>query len=140
MNPCACGAPFRDYDNRCLRCKKPIDPNRAEKLPFHRIISEIRPCKCSEETRQERGVRGTSVAELFFCNVCDLRVGGPEIEEPDVTKAKEEAKKKEAEAKALQERRTHEIERIIKAAKSGESIYLYKSVYMSINSENVLGN
>lgn len=140
MNPCTCGAPFRDYDNRCLRCKKPIGTSRAEKLPFHRMISEIGPCKCPEETQQASGVRATSVAELILCNSCDLRVGGPEIEEPDVTKAKEEAKKKEVEAKALQERRTHEFERIINAAKSGESIYLYKSVYMSINSENVLGN
>lgn len=139
MNPCTCGAPFRDYDNRCLRCKRQIDPDRAERLPFHRLISEIKPCRCTEESREESGVRATVMAELIFCNSCDLRVGGPEIEEPDVTKAREEAKKKEAEAKDLEDRRTKEVARIIDEAIGGKTVYLYKSVYMSINSENTLG-
>jgi hypothetical protein len=140
MNPCTCGTPFRDYDNRCLRCKKQIEPNRAEKLPFHRLISEIKPCKCSVDNREQKGVRATSVAELILCNDCDLRVGGPEIEELEVKVAREQSLRKAEEAKALEERITKEVERITSEAKSGKDIYLYRSVYVSIDSQNVLGN
>ena len=134
MNPCTCGTPFRDYDNRCFRCKKQIDAKRAEKLPFHRLISEIKPCKCPEDVKKEQGVRSTSIAELELCNSCDLRVGGPEIEEPDVVKARESAAKRESEAKALEARRVAEVQRIKSEAKSGNLVYLYKSIYMSIDS------
>lgn len=140
MNPCTCGTPFRDYDNRCLRCKKQIEPNRAEKLPFHRLISEIKPCKCSVDSREQNGVRATSVAELILCNSCDLRVGGPEIEELEVKEVREQSLRKAEEAKALEARITKEVERITSEAKSGKDIYLYRSVYVSIDSQNVLGN
>lgn len=134
MNPCTCGTPFRDYDDRCLRCKKQIDPKRAEKLPYHRQVTEIKPCKCSEEIQKELGTRSTSVTELELCNKCDLRVGGPDIEEPDVTKAREEELRRDSQAKALVARRTAEVQRIKSEAKSGNVIYLYKSIYMSIDS------
>ena len=102
MNPCTCGALFCDSDDRCLRCKKLIDSKRAEKLTYHRQIIDIKPCRCPEETRFESGIRSTLVAELELCNNCDLRVGGPEIEEPGVVKAREDAFRKEGEAEALQ--------------------------------------
>ena len=131
---CSCGAPFRDYDNRCLRCKKQIDVKRAEKLAFHRRIGEIKPCRCSEEDRKQSGTRETLVDGLEFCNKCDLRVNGPEIEEPEVAKAREEAQQKEEEARIRETRRSREMERIIQEAKNGNAIYLYKSIYMSIDS------
>lgn len=134
MNPCACGTPFRDYDNKCLRCKKQIDPKRAEKLPYHRKVEEIKPCQCTVEVRKEVGVRTTLVADLELCNNCDLRVGGPEYEEPDVAKAREDALRKESASKALEARRSIEVKRIIQEAKSGNTVYLYKSIYMSIDS------
>lgn len=102
MNPCTCGALFCDSDDRCLRCKKLIDSKRAEKLTYHRQIIDIKPSRCPEETRFESGIRSTLVAELELCNNCALRVGGPEIEEPGVVKAREDAFRKEAEAEALQ--------------------------------------
>lgn len=134
MNPCTCGAPFRDFDNRCLRCKKPIESKRAEKIAYHRKISEIKSCNCPEESRTDFGVRPTFIAELNLCNRCDLRVGGPEIEEPDVVVARENALRKVEEEKALVSKRTAEVIRIIEQAKSGNAIYLYKSIYMSIDS------
>lgn len=133
-NPCTCGAPFRDYDNMCLRCRKQIDPKRAEKLSFHRSINEIKPCRCSEDSRKEFGIRSTLFEELALCSKCDLRVGGPEIEEPEVVKSREDSLRRESEAKALEERRLAEVERIVKEAKSGNAIYLYKSIYMSVDS------
>lgn len=134
MNPCTCGTPFRDFDNRCLRCKKPIDVKRAEKLAFHRKVEEIRPCKCAKEIVTEFGLRSTLIEDLQLCNKCDLRVGGPEIEEPDVKQAREDSLRREAAAAALEIKRNNEFQRIISDALQGTEIYLYRSVYISVDS------
>lgn len=137
-SPCTCGAPFRDYDDRCLRCKKQIDPQRAEKLPFHRKVSEIPICKCSDKSKESWGKRPTSVEGLELCNFCDSRLGG-EIEEPEDVSAKEELAKRDAAAKALKQKIESEVKRIISEAKSGKTIYLYRSHYVSVDSFNNFG-
>ena len=136
--PCSCGTPWRDYDNRCLRCKKSIDDARAEKLPFNRKISEIGECKCSETSKKSWGSRDTTVEELFFCNFCDLRLPG-RVQDLEDSKAKEEIARQEAFRKELQERTEAEIARIIKDAKSGKTVYLYRSFYVSVDSYNNFG-
>lgn len=137
-NPCACGSPFRDYDNRCLRCKKQIDPQRAEKLEFHRKVSEIPICKCSDKSKESWGSRSTSVEGLELCNFCDSRFGG-QIAEPEDVATKEENARREAAAKALKQKIESEIKRIITEARSGKTIYLYRSHYVSVDSFNNFG-
>ena len=136
--PCACGTPFRDYDNRCLRCKKPIEEKRAEKIAFHRKVSEIPICKCSDKSKESWGARSTSIDGLELCNFCDSRFGG-EVEEPEDVSAKEEIAKREAAAKALKQKIESEINRIINEARGGKTIYLYRSHYVSVDSFNNFG-
>lgn len=136
--PCTCGSPFRDYDDRCLRCKKQIDPQRAEKLSFHRKVSEIPICKCSETSKESWGKRSTSIEGLELCNFCDSRFGG-EVEEPEDAAAKEEIARREAADKALKQKIENEVKRIISDARGGKTIYLYRSHYVSVDSFNNFG-
>lgn len=137
-NPCACGSPFRDYDNRCLRCKKQIDPLRAEKLAFHRKVGEIPICKCSEKSRESWGKRETSIEGLELCNFCDCRFDGI-IDEPEDLAAKQEAAKREADAKLLKQKIDLEVQRVISEAQNGKTIFLYRSHYVSVDSFNNFG-
>lgn len=70
---CSCGAPWRDIDDQCFRCKKVISPDRLELLPLHRQIDEIGDCKCAETVTNSWGSRSTKFDGLFLCNFCDLR-------------------------------------------------------------------
>lgn len=137
-NPCTCGSPFRDLDDRCLRCKKQIDPQRAQKLEFHRKVSEIPSCKCSDKSKESWGARTTSIEGLELCNFCDSRFGG-EIQDPEDISAKEEIARKEAASKALKLKIEAEIKRIISEAQGGKIIYLYRSHYVSVDSFNNFG-
>jgi len=69
---CSCGIPFRDLDNRCLRCSGEIPEARAKKLDFHRDLKEIAPCMCDKTVRASLGSRRTSLENVFLCNSCNL--------------------------------------------------------------------
>jgi hypothetical protein len=70
--PCSCGIPFRDIDNRCLRCTGEIPEARAGKLDFYRDLKEIAPCKCDQTVLASSGSRRTSLENIFLCNSCNL--------------------------------------------------------------------
>ncbi len=137
-NPCSCGTPWRDYDNRCLRCKKSIENSRAEQLPYSRKISEIGDCKCTEKSKNSWGTRDTTVENLFLCNFCDLKLPG-RIEDLEETKAQEELIRQVNSRKKRLENIEAEVVRIIREAKSGKRLYLYRSHYVSIDSYNNFG-
>ena len=136
--PCSCGSPFRDYDDRCLRCKKMIDQKRASALPFHRKISEIPICKCSTTTLKSWGQRKTTIEELELCNFCDSRIGG-EVEDVEDLAAKELAAEKAKAALLRSKKLDEEILRVITDAKNGTPVYLYRSIYVSVDSFNNFG-
>lgn len=69
---CSCGIPFRDLDNRCLRCSGEIPEARAKKLDFYRDLKEITPCMCDQTVRASSGSRRTSLENVFLCNSCNL--------------------------------------------------------------------
>lgn len=136
--PCSCGSPFRDYDNRCLRCKKLIDQTRANTLPFHRKISEIPVCKCSTTTLESCGKRKTTIENLELCNFCDSRFGD-EVEDIEDLAATELAAGREKAALLRSKKLDEEILRVIADAKSGTPVYLYRSIYVSVDSFNNFG-
>lgn len=70
---CSCGNPWRDFDDRCFRCKRSIQTKRAELLPFHREIEELATCTCSEVVSKNWGSRITNIDGVFLCNFCDSR-------------------------------------------------------------------
>lgn len=131
--PCKCGTPWRDFDNRCLRCKKTIEDNRANSLEFHRKLSEIAPCKCSDTSIENWGKRTTLVEGLLLCNFCDLKIGNF-VDEAQQKAAKEEMVRQKAHQEAFEAKIMQEVSRIVEEAKSGKSIYLYRSVYVSVDS------
>lgn len=133
INLCKCGSPFRDYDNRCLRCNKPIDPQRAAKLNFHREVSEIPICRCSEESKSKFGARSTLIDGLELCNFCNMRFGVKFVD-PEEVAAKEKLVRNEIAAKALKQNIESEVMRIRTEARSGKTIYLYRSRYVSVDS------
>lgn len=137
-NPCICGTPWRDYDNQCLRCKKVIDGSRAEQLSFHRKISEIGDCKCSETSLRNWGSRETSIANLYFCNFCDLKLPG-KFEDLEDRQAKEEAEKLQALQVEYRSKVDQEVLRIFTDVQNGKASYLYRSIYVSVDSYNELG-
>ncbi len=144
MNPnaspelCACGNPFRDYDNRCLRCKKQINESRAQKLSFHRKISEIPLCKCSETTIESWGKRKTLIEDLVLCNFCDSKFSNS-LEDVEDVAAKQLALQREKELKIQLLKIDEEVSRIVAEVKNGNSMYLYCSYYVSIDSYNNFG-
>lgn len=138
-DPCACGAPRRDYDNRCLRCKKSIDPQRASKLSFDRKISEVPECKCSQTSQATWGSRETEVEGLFYCNFCNARMPG-QIDSLTTKQEKQLQEQKKKEEEAYKKRVETEVERIVTEAKKGNRLFLYKSHYMSIDSQNRFGD
>lgn len=135
---CSCGTPFRDFDNQCLRCKKTIDPKRAENLEFHRTVAEAGNCSCSETSRESWGGRETLIEGLFLCNFCDKNLGGP-VEDPKENLAKEAIARQEAAKKVLEERVNQEFQRIVSDTQNGKSVYLYRSFYVSVDSFNDFG-
>ena len=137
-DPCSCGSPFRDYDDRCLRCKKMIDQKRASALPFHRKISEIPICKCSTTTLESWGKRKTTIEELELCNFCDSRFGD-EVEDVEDLAARELAAEREKAAILHSKRLDQEILRVMTNAKNGTPVYLYRSLYVSVDSFNNFG-
>lgn len=72
-NPCSCGIPWRDIDDKCFRCKKDIPKERAVKLEYHRGKEDIAPCKCSDVAKSSWGSRTTNFDGYFLCNFCDLK-------------------------------------------------------------------
>lgn len=72
-NNCSCGTPWRDFDDRCFRCKRSILTKRAELLPFHRELEELAPCACSETISKNWGSRKTNIDGVFLCNFCDAQ-------------------------------------------------------------------
>jgi hypothetical protein len=69
---CSCGIPFRDFDNRCLRCNGEIPEARAGKLEFYRELKDIEPCKCESSILATTGTRSTTIESIFLCNACNM--------------------------------------------------------------------
>jgi hypothetical protein len=115
-----------------------IDQKRASALPFHRKISEIPICKCSTTTLKSWGQRKTTIEELELCNFCDSRIGG-EVEDVEDLAAKELAAEKAKAALLRSKKLDEEILRVITDAKNGTPVYLYRSIYVSVDSFNNFG-
>ena len=77
---CSCGIPFRDIDNRCLRCTGEISEARAGKLDFYRDLKDIEPCKCEPSILATTGTRSTTIESIFLCNACNMIAS--ELQEP----------------------------------------------------------
>ncbi len=69
---CSCGIPFRDFDNRCLRCNGEIPETRAHKLDFYRELKDIPPCQCESSILAITGTRSTTIEAVFLCNSCNM--------------------------------------------------------------------
>ena len=138
-DPCSCGAPWRDYDNRCLRCKRDIDPVRAIKLAYHRKISDIPECQCSNTSKENWDHRETSTPGLFYCNFCNNRLPGV-FEELDALNKKKQDDLQDQSAKEAEKKIKAEVAHIVNQAKSGTTVYLYRSRYISIDSYNTFGS
>jgi len=69
---CSCGNPFRDLDNRCLRCNGNISESRAGKLDFYREPKDIASCQCPPSILLATGTRLTTIEGVFLCNSCNM--------------------------------------------------------------------
>ena len=130
---CSCGIPWRDYDNRCLRCKNQIQESRANSLSFHRQITDIQDCKCSDNSRSNWGSRPTEIEGLYFCNFCDLKLT-TDISDYETRTAKaQKALQREAED-AHKNRIRDEVLRLENLLRGGATINLHKTLYVSVDS------
>jgi hypothetical protein len=68
---CSCGIPFRDFDNRCLRCNGEIPEIRAGQLEFYRELKDIAPCQCEPSILATTGTRSTTIEAVFLSPVSE---------------------------------------------------------------------